>query len=202
MPYIKASGVNRLELWDYMTARVLERPLLGWGLSSAGAVPISPAELAGYSFVMGPGTYPHNQWLELWIETGALGAMAGLLFASVVLRRIWRMPAPLRPFAYAAFTSAITGVACINFQVTTDSAVGGAYRQRLPFHDGRPHLTRDRAALCRGMSAICRHSIVCSVSAAWRSRWCCSLRWARLRPRGAACPKFSLPLVGVWPAWF
>ena len=120
VPYIKTSGINRLEIWDYTTARVLERPLLGWGLSSASAVPIRADELAQYVYVRGTGTYSHNQWLELWIETGALGAMVGLVLAIVVLRRIRRLPAWVRPFGYAAFASAMT-VACINFEVTTDS---------------------------------------------------------------------------------
>jgi O-antigen ligase len=120
VPYIKFSAVNRLEIWDYMTARVLQRPLLGWGISSANAVPIRPEELARYVYVTSAGTYSHNQWLELWVETGALGAMAGLALATMVLRRIRDMPAPLRPFAYAAFGSAMT-ISCINFEVTTDS---------------------------------------------------------------------------------
>lgn len=120
VPYVKASGVNRLEIWDYMTARVLERPLLGWGISSASSVPIRPDELAHYVSLAGLQTYPHNQWLELWVETGALGAMAGAVLEWLVLRRIGRMPSPIRPFAYAAFVSAMT-VSCINFEVTTDS---------------------------------------------------------------------------------
>jgi exopolysaccharide production protein ExoQ len=120
VPYVKPSGIHRLEIWDYMTARVLEHPLQGWGILSASAVPIRSEELSSYIYANSQGIYPHNQWLELWIEIGALGAAVGLALALLVLLRVRRLPETLRPFAYAAFTSAMT-VSCLNFEVTTDS---------------------------------------------------------------------------------
>jgi exopolysaccharide production protein ExoQ len=83
-------------------------------------VPITQNEMARYVVQHGGALYPHNQWLELWIETGALGAAIGLVFALAVVRRIRRLAAPARPFAYAAFAAAVTE-SCVNFQVTTDS---------------------------------------------------------------------------------
>lgn len=119
-PLIKPSGMHRLELWDFMTARALERPLLGWGFHAAGAAPIKAEELSGYIYVTGPGTYPHNQWIELWVETGAVGVAIGLAFALLILHRIRSMPAGLRPYGYAAFAAAMA-VSCINFNIATDS---------------------------------------------------------------------------------
>ncbi|HWK43538.1 MAG TPA: O-antigen ligase family protein [Stellaceae bacterium] len=118
--HIKPSGVHRLEIWNYMTARVLERPLFGWGLSSAKFVPITPAELQHYTYANADGIYPHNQWLELWIDLGAVGAAIGLIFALLVLRRIGHLRQDVRPFAYAGFASAMA-VSLVNFEVTTDS---------------------------------------------------------------------------------
>lgn len=119
-PYVKSSGIQRLQIWDYMTARVLERPLEGWGLASAKSVPIRATELASYVGFDDKGIYPHNQWLQLWVELGALGAAAGLAFAWLVLARIRRLPPPARPFALAAFASAMA-VAGANYEITTDS---------------------------------------------------------------------------------
>jgi exopolysaccharide production protein ExoQ len=119
-PFVKSSGLHRLEIWDYMTAHVFERPLLGWGIASSIGVPISQDEMSHYVVQHGQGIYPHNQWLQLWIETGALGAAIGLAFALLVVHRIQLLAAPLRPFAYAAFASAVTE-SCVNFEVTTDS---------------------------------------------------------------------------------
>ena len=120
-PYVKHSGFHRLEIWDYMSARVLERPLTGWGLLSSGAVPIRPEELAGYSVVTATGIYPHNQWLQLWLETGLPGIMLALALVAVVFSCIRRtLPPRLRPFAFAAFGSAVT-ISLFNFEFTTDS---------------------------------------------------------------------------------
>jgi exopolysaccharide production protein ExoQ len=117
---IKQSGMNRLEIWDYMTARVLERPLHGWGLAASPAVPITPDELATYHYVTPVGFYPHDQWLQLWVETGAIGAALGLVFALLILRRAERLPVRLRPWGLATFAAAMT-IACMNFEITTDS---------------------------------------------------------------------------------
>lgn len=119
-PHLKQSGVHRLEIANYMTARVFERPLLGWGLLSAKSVPIRPQELARYTYVDPAGVYPHNQWLELWVELGVVGAAAGLVLAGLVLWRIGRLPATVRPFGCATFASAMA-IACVNYEITTDS---------------------------------------------------------------------------------
>jgi O-antigen ligase len=118
--HIKASGMHRLEIWDYMTARVMERPLLGWGLAAANAVPIRPAELAHYRFVVPQGVYPHQQWLELWLELGVVGALLALALALLVLGRIARLPPRTRAFGFAAFAAALA-VSFSNFEITTDS---------------------------------------------------------------------------------
>jgi O-antigen ligase len=118
--HLKLSGVNRLEIWDYMTARVFEHPFRGWGLRNATYVPIHPDEMARYLYVEPHGVYPHNQWLELWLELGVLGAVLGLIFALLVLRRIRRLPDFVRPFGYAAFASGMT-MASVNYEVVTDS---------------------------------------------------------------------------------
>jgi len=118
--HLKQSGLHRLEIWDYMTARVFERPWLGWGLSNAKRVPILPAEQRAYVFVEPYGIYPHNQWLELWLETGVIGVALGLAFALLVLWRIAQMPARVAPFAYAAFAAALS-ISASSFELTTDS---------------------------------------------------------------------------------
>ena len=117
---IKGSAIHRFELWDYMTARVFERPLFGWGLGTATEVPIKPEELATYRSAVPSGTYAHNQGLELWLETGVLGALIGLLFVLLVLVRIGRLPSTMVPFALAAFTTALC-ISMTGIRVTTNS---------------------------------------------------------------------------------
>jgi len=117
--YIKFSALHRLELWDYMSSRVLEHPWLGWGLSSASRLTIRPEELQTYVWAK-VSNYPHNQFLQMWVETGALGVvltLASLLMAFLAIRRL---SVQIRPFAYASYASALI-VAFADFEFTTDS---------------------------------------------------------------------------------
>ncbi len=118
--HLKQSGLHRLEIWDYMTARVAERPWFGWGFSTAKLVPIRPSEQSGFAFVDPHGVYPHNQLLQLWLETGAAGVAVGMAFVLLVLWRISRLPPRLLPFACAAYAAALS-VSASSFELTTDS---------------------------------------------------------------------------------
>jgi O-antigen ligase len=119
-PHIKPSGLERLEIWDYLSAHVLQHPFLGWGLQTARLIPATPEEMAHYVKATGGGIYAHNQWLQLWLEMGFPGALLGLAFTLLVLRRAWHLPASLRPFAFGAYVMAMA-VASSGFEITTDS---------------------------------------------------------------------------------
>jgi O-antigen ligase len=93
---------------------------LGWGFATAKLVPIRAAEMRGYVWVDPHGVYPHNQVLQLWLETGLLGAALGAVFVLLVLRRIARLPPRIYPFACAAFAAAFA-VSASSFELTTDS---------------------------------------------------------------------------------
>ena len=127
---VKASGIHRLEIWDYMSARILERPLTGWGLGVAKVVPIHADELATYLYADATGIYPHNQWIELWLETGLPGVLLAL---ALVLLVLWRVRGRWAAYGLAAAAAALTG-SLLNFEITTDSwwaavaAAGVLYR--------------------------------------------------------------------------
>lgn len=118
---IKSSVTHQLEIWDYMTARITERPLSGWGWLTANMLPIRPEELARYHWVGANGTpHPHDFWLQLWVETGVLGAILGSSFALLVLWRAWRQPIKIRPFALAAVAATFIS-SLASFNLATDA---------------------------------------------------------------------------------
>jgi exopolysaccharide production protein ExoQ len=119
-PHLKQSGEARLEIWNYMTARVLERPWLGHGFWSANWLRPTPAELRGYAWVTMQGVYPHDQWLQAWVELGALGAALAIAASLLALTRARRLAAQLQPFAYAAFAAVVT-LSLADFDLATDS---------------------------------------------------------------------------------
>lgn len=81
---------HRLLIWRFVSERVVERPLLGWGLNSSRAIP------GGKEGPM-EGTeqlplHPHSAPLQLWLELGAIGALlaaAGIGVGILALRRVF-----------------------------------------------------------------------------------------------------------------
>lgn len=120
-PLIKLSGIHRLEFWDYMADRVWDRPLFGWGLQSVPALPIQPAELARYHVVTADGIgHAHNLWLQVWVETGLVGAVLFLAFALYVLRQTLTLPASMQPFALAGYTT-VLALTISTYNLSADS---------------------------------------------------------------------------------
>lgn len=116
---IKFSAIHRLELWDYLSLHLLERPWQGWGLSTAAQLPMTAEQAASYLWAKDT-NYPHNQFLQVWVELGGLGMAAALPGLWVALGRIGKMSRAMRPFGYGAFASVIV-VAMSDFEFTTDS---------------------------------------------------------------------------------
>jgi len=116
---IKFSAIHRLELWDYLSLHLLERPWQGWGLSTASLLPMTAEQAASYLWAKVP-NYPHNQFLQIWVELGGLGMVAALPGLWGALRQVGKMSQAMRPFGYGAFASVIV-VAMSDFEFTTDS---------------------------------------------------------------------------------
>jgi O-antigen ligase len=70
---------HRAEIWFFAAERIADRPLLGWGLNAARALP-------GGKELIQPGVerlplHPHNGVLQLWVELGVVGAALGAAIA-------------------------------------------------------------------------------------------------------------------------
>ncbi|WP_068430433.1 O-antigen ligase [Magnetospirillum sp. XM-1] len=92
LPY---SSHHRLTIWGFVTARIQERPVLGWGMDSARAIPGGEDDqIVYFEYPRGSGNrlpvteqklplHPHNAVLQWWLELGGVGA---LLFAVLLAR--------------------------------------------------------------------------------------------------------------------
>ena len=86
---IRSSIKARLEMWDQASRRILERPILGWGLNSSPSLPnrgevqvsIDDADPLSDDRVPIAHLHPHNAPLQIWFELGLIG----MLFYSGVL---------------------------------------------------------------------------------------------------------------------
>jgi len=76
---VKFSAWHRLMIWSFAGDRIAERPLGGWGLDVARAIPGADEPIAE-GRVWLP-LHPHNAAIQVWLELGVPGAV---LFALII----------------------------------------------------------------------------------------------------------------------
>jgi len=100
----KISMWHRLEIWNFVGARIAERPLLGWGLDSSRAIP-GGNEVIPFPSVLPLVEYlplhPHNMTLQIWLELGLPGALLCALLVALPWLTLATAPWP-RLYAAAA----------------------------------------------------------------------------------------------------
>jgi len=76
---VKTSLAHRFYIWDFAGKRIAERPLLGWGLDAARAIPGGKERIRGNQRRLP--LHPHDAPLQVWLELGLPGAV---LFAALL----------------------------------------------------------------------------------------------------------------------
>lgn len=110
----------RMEIWDYMSYRIMEKPWLGWGLGTSSVVPFQEPHGAQYVFTTIPAAHAHNAVVQLWVELGLPGLALGVAFALLTLRRASRLTPDIAPFAIGAWIAALC-LSMTAFHLWTDS---------------------------------------------------------------------------------
>jgi O-antigen ligase len=93
----KDSAGHRLLIWSFTGDRIAERPVVGWGLDSARAIPGGSDEIRPAQNWLP--LHPHDAALQLWLELGAPGAA---LFAALIGLLWLRLADAAWPRLYAA----------------------------------------------------------------------------------------------------
>jgi O-antigen ligase len=89
-----ASWDARLDIWSFATARIMEHPLLGWGLDAS--------RTFGNSIPL----HTHDGALQVWLELGAVGALLMATAWLFLLKAIYDLIEVDRPLAAVAAASA------------------------------------------------------------------------------------------------
>jgi exopolysaccharide production protein ExoQ len=90
--YYKFSARHRLDIWWFTGNRIAERPILGWGLDSARAIPGgSDPTPEGPPWLP---LHPHNGALQIWLELGLPGALLVAGFVARLWLSLGRTPWP------------------------------------------------------------------------------------------------------------
>jgi O-antigen ligase len=99
-PNIPFSWEHRAAIWDYVSQRIVERPVFGHGLEASRAE--TQRLIVQQQEAWAIPVHPHNASLQIWFETGAIGAL--LAAAALLTGGMWlaRRYANNRPGAAAA----------------------------------------------------------------------------------------------------
>jgi O-antigen ligase len=114
------SWADRMEIWDYTSYRILDRPWFGWGLGSSPTLPVAEPHGSLYLVEGTAAAHPHNAVSQLWVELGVFGLAAGGLMALLVLYRASKLKPSLVPFAYGAWMASFC-LAMIAYNFWSDS---------------------------------------------------------------------------------
>jgi len=107
-PWLFSSARHRVEIWWRAAQRGLETPLFGQGIDASRALKpmgeTSQFEVLTHSLLP---LHPHNAFLQVWLELGALGAALALALVLLVLAGTRRLEKADQPYALASFTAAL-----------------------------------------------------------------------------------------------
>lgn len=109
--WLKLSAIHRLYIWHFVAERIWERPLFGWGFDASRHMPggdvVTPLGVPSMTL------HPHSMALQIWLELGAVGAIAAAVLVALVVRQITRLDADR--FAQATAAAAL----CASFVVAS-----------------------------------------------------------------------------------
>lgn len=102
------SAQHRVEIWGHAADRALRTPVFGQGIDASRSLPpegaVSDFSPIGDSLLP---LHPHNAFLQVWLETGAVGAALALAVMLMLLAATARLERRDQPFALALFATAM-----------------------------------------------------------------------------------------------
>lgn len=97
-----ASTALRLENWDFLSRRIMENPLTGFGLDSTRYMVFDTEQLYFHNNQI---MHPHNAPLQMWIEFGMLGCLWALVFLAFFYVMLTRLPPLGRRLGFIVFVT-------------------------------------------------------------------------------------------------
>jgi exopolysaccharide production protein ExoQ len=106
--WLKHSGQHRIEIWHFVAQKTLEHPLFGYGFNASRYVPNGDA----VSQFLPPGQsliplHPHDAFLQVWLETGAVGAIIVVAILLAALKATLYWPAGVARFTLPGYAAGL-----------------------------------------------------------------------------------------------
>ncbi|MBO0764590.1 MAG: O-antigen ligase family protein [Hyphomicrobiaceae bacterium] len=116
VPWLPDSARHRVVIWGYTSGLIPKAPMFGAGISTGRALneaadAVDTPVVPGTRYHLAPGLHSHNAYLQVWYETGAVGAFILLGLGLIVLRSLSGFPAPIAPYLVATFVACALSVA-------------------------------------------------------------------------------------------
>jgi len=108
---LPGTAQHRVEIWRFVTERIAEKPMLGWGMDTSRAMPGGDVMYQGERKYLP--LHPHNSALQILLELGVVGFALAVGLVALALRRWAAVDAP--PHAQAAAAGLIVAYLCIGF---------------------------------------------------------------------------------------
>ena len=86
---MEASVPHRLEVWQFASEKIMEKPLLGHGVD---AMRFLKSDYMMAYMNADNVLHPHNAVLQLWLEFGLAGVVLMIAFVAILFARIEKMP--------------------------------------------------------------------------------------------------------------
>lgn len=100
--FLPLTVVARLELWNFVAGKIMEQPLLGYGLEAGRFLLLDGMT---HKYFGGPLMHhPHNAIIQIWFEMGLLGASVAALGWALLVRQIGYLSSYKRSYPLAALT--------------------------------------------------------------------------------------------------
>jgi O-antigen ligase len=108
-PWIPYSAQHRIVIWGYTSSLIAASPFLGSGINTARALndpdgPDTP-RAPGSDFRLTTNLHSHNDYLQVWYEAGAVGALILLGVGLLMLNALALAATEAQPYLYATFVT-------------------------------------------------------------------------------------------------
>ncbi len=94
----------RMEIWHFVSEKILAQPLLGYGLEAGRFMPLD--DMTQVYFTDVHLHHPHNGVLQIWFEMGVLGALALATAWGLLMRQVSLLSEKDAPFVLAGLCCA------------------------------------------------------------------------------------------------
>ena len=105
VPHAEFTILPRMEIWLYVSQKILAQPLLGYGLEAGRFLPLD--DMTQVYFTDVHLHHPHNGVLQIWFEMGVLGALALATAWALLLRQASFLSEKDVPFVLAGLCCAL-----------------------------------------------------------------------------------------------